>query len=763
MILRPGTFLQDRYEILDKIGSGGMSDVYKAMCHKLKRQVAIKVLKEEFSSDSGFVSKFKMEAQAAARLSHPNIVNVYDVVDEGNLHYIVMEMIEGITLKNYVAKKGCLDSKEAIGIAIQVAQGIAAAHEQGIVHRDIKPQNIIIARDGKVKVADFGIARAASTQTLSATAMGSVHYISPEQARGGYSDARSDIYSLGITMYEMAAGRVPFEGENTVTVALAHLEDPITPPGYYNPEIPVSFENIILKCTEKKPEYRYATMQEVIADLRRALVTPDEDFVTSAAPAMDTSQTVVIGAPELEQIRTGSGRRGQVEQASGRAPRYGGESARDRQNDRYGAEPGPDYQNDRYGKEPVRDRQHSRYGGESSRDRDRQPERVGGRSSGRTKRQEPDKDIDPGIEKLLTAAGVVVAILIVVVLIFLITRLGGLFRSGTPKETETTVEISQETETTLGEKQTTMPEVEGLSEDIARQKLKENGGLDMKISDYEFSDTVKKGDVISQKPKAGETVDKYQAVSVVISNGPEHPEIDLKTLGLDALTPEAVKALLESKGFVVSMQTKNSDTVESGKMIGFSPEKAKEGDTITVTVSSGPTLVNPVLVPNIEGLEEEVGAEMLADVGLITGNVTKETSETVAAGLIIRQAIAANTQVEGGTAVDYVVSSGTAEQEKYKYLASIEKSYPLQNLIGPGSASTQLTVKIQLRQSVNGRDVTRDLMDPVTITGDQMLPVTFKNIEGAYGVTSGQVEIVNVDTGEIINSYPVTFVPVPQS
>ena len=165
-----------------------------------------------------------------------------------------MELIEGITLKNYILKKGCLDSKEAIGIAIQVAQGIAAAHEQGIVHRDIKPQNIIIARDGKVKVADFGIARAASTQTLSATAMGSVHYISPEQARGGYSDARSDIYSLGITMYEMAAGRVPFEGENTVTVALAHLEDPITPPSYFNQEIPVSFENIILKCTEKKPD-----------------------------------------------------------------------------------------------------------------------------------------------------------------------------------------------------------------------------------------------------------------------------------------------------------------------------------------------------------------------------------------------------------------------------------------------------------------------------------------------------------------------------
>ena len=232
-MLRPGMFLQDRYEILEEIGSGGMSDVYKARCHKLNRLVAIKVLKEEFSSDESFVSKFKMEAQAAAGLSHPNIVNVYDVIDEGSLHYIVMELIEGVTLKNYIAKRGKLDVKEAVGISIQVAQGIAAAHERNIIHRDIKPQNMIISRDGKVKVADFGIARAATAQTLSSAAMGSVHYISPEQARGGYSDARSDIYSLGITMYEMLTGRLPFEGDNTVTVALAHLEEPITRPSHY--------------------------------------------------------------------------------------------------------------------------------------------------------------------------------------------------------------------------------------------------------------------------------------------------------------------------------------------------------------------------------------------------------------------------------------------------------------------------------------------------------------------------------------------------
>ena len=204
MILRPGTFLQDRYEILEQIGSGGMSVVYKAKCHKLNRLVAIKVLKEEFCNDSNFVSKFKMEAQSAAGLSHPNIVSVYDVIDEGKLHYIVMELIEGITLKSYIQKKGRLEVKETIGIAIQVAQGIAAAHEQHIIHRDIKPQNMIISKDGKVKVADFGIARAVSAQTMTSSAMGSVHYISPEQAKGAWVDDRSDLYSLGVVMPEAA-------------------------------------------------------------------------------------------------------------------------------------------------------------------------------------------------------------------------------------------------------------------------------------------------------------------------------------------------------------------------------------------------------------------------------------------------------------------------------------------------------------------------------------------------------------------------------
>ena len=302
-MIKIGMMIGDRYEILEKIGTGGMSDVYKAKCHKLNRYVAIKVLKQEFSENANFVSKFRIEAQAAAGLMHPNIVNVYDVGEENGIYYIVMELVEGITLKKYIEKKARLSYKEAVSIAIQVSMGIEAAHNNHIIHRDIKPQNMIISRDGKVKVADFGIARAVSSQTIGATAIGSVHYISPEQARGGFSDSRTDIYSLGITMFEMVTGTVPFDGDNTVSIALAHLEQAVTPPSQLNPEVPVSLDRIIMKCTQKKPEKRYSDVYELIADLRHALVDPDDDFVTEE-PEVDTSSpTMVISNDELSQIK----------------------------------------------------------------------------------------------------------------------------------------------------------------------------------------------------------------------------------------------------------------------------------------------------------------------------------------------------------------------------------------------------------------------------------------------------------------------------
>ena len=387
MSLSIGTFLQDRYEILDRIGSGGMSDVYKAQCHTLNRLVAIKVLKEEFTSDDTFVKKFKMEAQAAARLSNPNIVNVYDVVDEGELHYIVMELVDGITLKQYIEKKGRMETKEAIGVALQVAKGIAAAHENHIIHRDIKPQNIIISRDGKVKVADFGIARAVSAQTAGALAVGSVHYIAPEQAKGLACDARSDIYSFGITMYEMVTGQVPFQGDTSVAVAMAHIQEPVTPPGELNPETGRAMEQIILKCIQKEPGRRYSSVAEVISDLHKAILNPDSDLVPAAdGPVDEMGQTKTMSPEEMAKIQEGS------RQISKKADSQ---------------------------EEPA---------GQAGEGEKREPHRRSRPAKGHRKPSEADKksrndDVSRQFERIVTIFGIVAAIIIVAVVVFVFSRL----------------------------------------------------------------------------------------------------------------------------------------------------------------------------------------------------------------------------------------------------------------------------------------------------------------------------------------------------
>ena len=274
-----GRLLGGRYELIDVVGVGGMAVVYRARDTILGRYVAIKILKEEFAKDPDIRKRFAIESRAVAKLSHHNIVSVYDVGNEDGTDYIVMELIEGITLKEYIAKKGKLSIKEATSIAIQVSMGLEAAHNHGIVHRDVKPQNIIISTDGKVKVTDFGIARAASSNTISSNVMGSVHYSSPEQVRGGYSDEKSDIYSLGITLYEMVTGRVPFDGDTTVAIAIKHLQEEMVPPSVYTEELPYSLEQIILKCTQKSVNRRYEKMEDVIADLKHSLIDPQGNFV----------------------------------------------------------------------------------------------------------------------------------------------------------------------------------------------------------------------------------------------------------------------------------------------------------------------------------------------------------------------------------------------------------------------------------------------------------------------------------------------------
>ncbi len=277
-----GRLLGNRYEILEKIGNGGMAMVYKAKCHVLNRLVAVKILRDEFTTDEEFIKRFSIEAQAAASITHPNIVSVYDVGREGNLYYIVMELVKGKTLKEIITEEGGpLPWKWSINIAMQIASALETAHKNNIVHRDIKPHNIIITEDGIAKVTDFGIAKAVSNSTITAfgTTIGSVHYFSPEHARGGYTDSKSDIYSLGIVMYEMLTGRVPFDADTPVSVALKHMQEEPIPPIEVNPKIPKAVNDIIMKAIRKDTTLRYQTATDMLRDLNRALKNPNGDFV----------------------------------------------------------------------------------------------------------------------------------------------------------------------------------------------------------------------------------------------------------------------------------------------------------------------------------------------------------------------------------------------------------------------------------------------------------------------------------------------------
>ena len=699
MILRPGVFLQNRYEILDLIGSGGMSEVYRARCHKLNRYVAIKVLKKEFISDDAFVRKFKMEAQAAGALIHPNIVNYYDVVDEDDLHYIVMELVEGITLKNYIDQKGRLETDEAVDFAIKIAEGLKAAHSRGIIHRDVKPQNVILAEDHNLKVADFGIARAVTAQTASTSqAMGSVHYISPEQAKGEFTDERSDIYSLGITMYEMLTGKLPFTGDTAVSVALAHVNDDVTPPSVYNPTIPVGLEQVILKCMEKDADRRYQDADSLISDLQYVLAHPGETppGVAGEDPGKGTK---VISRKDLTSIRN---------------------SEKSRQNSRK-----------------------------------------------KQDKKEADENDDSGLNHLLLGAAAVLVIAVLAAGFFLLSQLGLI---GSRPEPETTAAV----ETTLpagaiSEKECYMPYIIGLSQEDAEAKLSENG-LTLSISDRQYSERFAENLIMDQKPAAGDVVAKYSRVNVVLSLGSQ--QIDVSNLGLNGLLLEEAQETLTEKGLNSMVVEEYSDPVEKGRITSYSPAQAKKGETVTLAVSIGPE-IKDVSVPNLTGSSEAAAAEALSKLGLRVGKVGRVNSDTVAEGLVISQGKNVGDVVKQGSSVDLVVSAGPSEtvaetetafivepiegDPNSRYVASINNTYELKNLIGPGSASASVTVMIRLRQETGGNVVYKTLMEPRTVTADAILPVRFKAIEGVYGVDTGQVEVVDVENDRVLMSYDVQF------
>jgi serine/threonine protein kinase len=608
-MIKEGIILGERYEIISRVGSGGMADVYKAKDHKLDRLVAVKVLKAEFRQDAAFVAKFRKEAQAAAGLAHPNVVNVFDVGEDRGLYYIVMELVEGITLKDYITKKGKLSVKEATSIAIQVSLGLEAAHNRGIIHRDVKPQNIIISTDGKVKLSDFGIAKATNSNTITANVMGSVHYSSPEQVRGGFSDAKSDIYSLGITMYEMVTGRVPFDGDTTVSIAIKHLQEEMVPPSRYTPDLPYSLEQIILKCTQKNPERRYDNMGQLVEDLKHSLLDPQGNFVV-LTPLSAHAQTVRMSDRELEQIRS---------EGTGRRP------------SRYEEE---DEDEDDYDEE---------YEDENEEDE--------------------DDGVSSKLEKAITIGGFLIGGVIIVILIIVIGNMAGLFnRSSAPADNSASTSVSASvSDSSEDEDLIAVPDLRGRTVEEAKIILNDLK-LGIRQTGSEPSDTVPEGQIVSQSKDYGEKVAINTTIEVTVSSGAD--QVTIPT-GLTGAEQDVATDQLTRLGLVTSAQLEASDTVAVGRVTRVVPgegEKVDPGSTVTLYISSGaaatptPEPDKTVEVPGLRGLDEATAISSLESRGLRYTIVDGEYTNALHVGDVLSTDPEAGTEVAEGTTITVYVN-----------------------------------------------------------------------------------------------------------
>lgn len=800
-MLKVGTFLQNRYEIINRIGSGGMADVYKAKDHKLNRFVAVKVLKQEFKDDKAFISKFRVEAQAAAGLAHANIVNVYDVGAENGINFIVMELVEGITLKVYIGKKGKLPVREATSIALQVCAGLEAAHNNGIVHRDVKPQNIIISLDGKAKVADFGIARAVSSDTINSNVMGSVHYSAPEQTRGGYSDAKSDIYSVGITMYEMLTGRVPFDGESTVAVALKHLQEELQSPRKLVPEIPYSTEQIVLKCTQKSPDRRYSNMTELIRDLKESLVNPEGNFVT--IPTLDKkAHTILLSKEEVDQIKNSSRPSYDENLDTGAADSFsqqgnvGGEdraypySGNYYQNssyqdlkynqEYYGKQPYPGgyggvgQENVRYagaGQENVRyggaGQENARYAGQSGypgypyagayhermnypdEDPDQLEEDDFGpddeyeleqqRRRKRLRRSNGD-GVETRTDKVITVISIIAAVIIGCVVLVMIARTLGLFHFGEVSQNQQQIQSAQTgSSDSVDAELVQVPNLLGKTEAEA-QKLLKALNLGYRYLGESPSSEYAKGQVASQSVEANSSVEKNTTVGYVISSGSAET---LTVPSLANVSEEDAQKALTSMGLLVLVDnSRYSDTIQAGYVITSNPgagSSVKAGDTVTVYVSQGQETSN-VTVPDVRNHYVDDASTVLTSMGLYV-YITEVYDSGVEKGLVISQDVAPGSSVSTGTAITITVSAGSQEPD---IVINPQGTWMCNAQLNPPEDYNGEPVRIDLIQNGNTTTV---------FEGTTTFPYIL-HVEGEPGVAKGTAYVYMLDaqTWEVIST-----------
>lgn len=603
-MLEPGKVLGERYEIIKKVGAGGMSIVYLAKCNKLQRYVAIKVLRSEFAKDEAFVKKFRAEAFSAGSLSHPNIVGIYDVGVEEDLHYIVMEYIEGQTLKEVIEEQGCLPSNVALEYGAQIVSALRHAHKKQIIHRDIKPQNILVTHDNVLKVADFGIARAVNSSTIVATgnAIGSVHYFSPEQAKGKYVNETSDLYSCGIVMFEMATGRLPFQAESHVSVALKHINEEIPKPSQFTPDLWAGLEQIILKATNKKQELRYQNADAMLEDIKKVLANPYAVIDMPLEEGID--QTILLTDVQTNYIRQNDKQTNHLETSQ-----------------------------------------------------------IGGREMNMPEDfyDEEDDDNDEEVSmlyKVLVSVGGVLATLVIVGIIafaafFLMPSWNAPKYTAVPnvlgktvdvakkeaKDSKLTIQVIGEepkSDVTPGtiisqepvkeelvepgtvievvvavEKQVVtkkVPDVMGINVGDAREQLEKVGFIVIQERDY--SNEFEMGKVMGQTPKAGEMLEEGEVVTLVVSNGPKVELVKVPNL-VGSMQEDAKLTLMNNGLKLGKVNPKEHETVPKGQVIYQSAQAGTEvekGTAIDIDVSTGPAVTIPEEGEGTEG-EEITGGE----------------------------------------------------------------------------------------------------------------------------------------------------------
>ena len=603
-----GRLLDGRYEILEIIGTGGIAVVYKARCHRLNRLVAIKILKDEFAGDEEFRRRFHAEGEAVAMLSHPNIVQVYDVSTSESANFIVMELIDGISLKQYMEKKGVLNWKETLHFSMQIAKGLEHAHSRGIVHRDIKPHNIMVLKNGSVKVMDFGIARVMNkSNTLTKEALGSVHYISPEQAKGGHTDNRSDLYSLSVVMYEMMAGRPPYDGESAVSVAIQHINGGAVVPTTFNPNIPAGLEQIIMKGMSLEIRDRYVSATEMLHDMEEFRKNPAITFdyrtlLDDATRAIPVTRIPMTTAEKKVQARTG-------------------------------ARPVPEQPKVR----PNTAARRISTGNDPSADRDLRDDEIIRRAQQRRKAEEKKKQSDRS--RVATTAIVICSgVAVVAIILFLVA----LFNGALLNREKDIVEV---------------PYLEGsmYSEAI----VAEHKNVKLRLLPKEYGDYAE-GQIIRQEPAGGTRVQRGSDVWITVSMGPEPPDMELdNVVGADAA--DAI-SLLESKGLKTLQKWESSYLQEPGKVTRTDPAvgtTVKAGTTIYIYVSTGKEVVQANM-PNVIGLEVDRAIELLDQLGF-TKVRYEPTESQKPKGEVVYQSVAKNELVDVSSEIIIHFSAGITE------------------------------------------------------------------------------------------------------